>query len=140
MFSFSYYIWAQHREFKEWDQLDDVTKTFRAVRKPLPSILRLNRLSKFNDCDKNLKMIKFLIQFGSNIYNRTQSFIIMINLNDINRHVIYLIYIMLIVCWLDRKHSMSNAMIVIFEILSKKFIWHLFYVCELLSKIYLNSF
>ena len=104
------------------------------------TILRVNRLSKFNDRDGNLKVIRFLTQFDLNIHNRTQSFITMINLNDTNRHVAYLVHIMLIVYWLNRKHSMLNAMIVISEILSKKFIWYLFYVCELLSKTYLNSF
>ena len=103
------------------------------------AILRVNRLSKFNNHDENLKMIGFLIQFNSNIHNRTQSFIIILNLNDTDWHVIYLIHMMLIVCWLDRKHSMSNAMIVISEVLSKELIWHLFYICELLLKIYFNS-
>ena len=103
-------------------------------------ILRVNKLSKFNDHDENFKIIRFLIQFGSNIHNRIQSFITMINLNDTNWHVAYLVHIILIVCWLDRKHSMSDAMIVIFEILSKEFMWHLFYICELLFKTYLNSF
>ena len=60
-------------------------------------ISRVNRLSKFNDRDENLKMIKFLIQFDSNIHNRTQSFITMINLNDTDRYVVYLVHIMLIV-------------------------------------------
>ena len=50
----------------------------------------MNRFSKFNDHDGNLKVIKFLTQFGSNIYNRTQSFIIIINLNDTDWHVAYL--------------------------------------------------
>ena len=103
-------------------------------------ISRVNKLSKFNDRDENFKVIKFLTQFDSNIHNRIQSFVTMINLNDTNRHVAYLIYIMLIVWWLDRKHSMSNTMIVIFEVLSKEFMWHLFYVCELLFKTYFNSF
>ena len=103
-------------------------------------ISRVNRLSKFNDCDENLKVIRFLIQFGSNIHNRTQFFIIMINLNDIDWQVVYLVHTMLIVCWLNRKHLMSNAMTVISEVLSKKSMWHLFYVCKLLLKTYLNSF
>ena len=46
-------------------------------------ISRVNIFSKFNDYDKNLEMIKFLTQFDSNIHNHIQSFIIMINLNDI---------------------------------------------------------
>ena len=103
------------------------------------AISRVNKFSKFNDRDENLKVIRVLIQFGSNIHNRTHSFITRINLNDTNRHVAYLVHIMLIVCWLDRKHSMSDTMIVIFEVPSKEFMWHLFYVCELLSKTYLNS-
>ena len=102
-------------------------------------ILRVNRLSKFNDRDENLKVIRFLIQFNLNIYNYIQSFITMINLNDTNRHVVYLIYIMLIVYWLDREHSISDAMIVISKARSEKFMWHLVYVCELLFKIYFNS-
>ena len=89
-------------------------------------ISRMNRLSKFNDHDGNLKVVKFLTQFGSNIHNRTQPFITMINLNDIDRHVAYLVHIMLIVCWLNRKHLMSDAIIVIFEVLSKKFMYHFF--------------
>ena len=104
------------------------------------TISRVNRLSKFNDRDRNLKMIRFLTQFDSNIHNRIQSFITMINLNNTDRHIAYLIYIMLIVCWLDRKHSMSDAMIIIFEVLLKEFMWHLLYVCELLPKTYFNSF
>ena len=32
-------------------------------------ILQMNRLSKFNDRDKNFKVIRFLIQFGLNIHN-----------------------------------------------------------------------
>ena len=103
-------------------------------------ISRMNKLSKFNDCDKIFKVIRFLTQFDLNIYNRIQYFIIMINLNDTDRYVAYLIYIMLIVCWLNWKYSMSDTMIVIFEVLSKRFMWHFFYVCELLSKIYFNSF
>ena len=89
-------------------------------------ISQVNRLSKFNDRDEILKVIKFLAQFDSNIYNRTQSFITMIDLNDTNRHVAYLIHIILIVCWLDRKYSMSNSIIVIFKVLSKEFSWHFF--------------
>ena len=50
----------------------------------------------------------------------------MINLNNINRHVAYLVHIMLIVCLLNRKHLMWDAMIVIFEVLSKKFMWDFF--------------
>ena len=103
------------------------------------AISRVNRLSKFNNRDRNFKVIRLLTQFGSNIHNRIQSFITIINLNDTDRHVAYLIYILLIVCWLDRKHSMSNAMIVIFEVLLKEFIWYLFYVCELLFRTYRNS-
>ena len=103
-------------------------------------ISRVNRFSKFNDRDENFKVIRFLTQFDSNIHNRTQSFITIINLNDTDWHVVYLVHTMLIVCWLDRKHSMSNAMIVIFEVLSKESIWHLLYVCELLFRIYFSSF
>ena len=102
------------------------------------AISRVNRLSNFNDRAENFKVIKFLIQFGSNIHNRTQSFITMINLNDTDRYFAYLIQIMLIICWLNRMYSMSDTMIVIFEVLSKKFIWHFFYVCELLFKISFN--
>ena len=101
-------------------------------------ISRVNKLSKFNDRDENSKTIRFLTQSDSNIHNCIQSFIIMINLNNTNRHVAYLVHTILIICWLDRKHSMSNAMIVTFEVLLKKFMWHLFYVCELLFKTYLN--
>ena len=103
------------------------------------AISRVKRLSKFNEYDGNLKIVRFLTQFGSNIYNRTQSLITMINLNNTDRHVIYLIHIILIVYWLDRKHLVSDAMIIIFEVLSKEFMWHFFYVCELLFKTYLNS-
>ena len=69
------------------------------------AISRVNRLSKFNDRDENLKVIRFLTQFGSNMHHRTQSFITMINLNDTNRHVVYLIHIMLIICWLNLLRS-----------------------------------
>ena len=61
-------------------------------------ISQVSKLLKFNDRDENFKMIRFLTQFDSNIYNRTQSFITIIHLNDTNRHVIYLIHIILIVC------------------------------------------
>ena len=61
-------------------------------------ISRVNRLSKYNDRDKIFKIIKFLTQFDLNIDNRIQSFITIINLNDTDRHVAYLVYIILIVC------------------------------------------
>ena len=115
-------------------------KRFELFRNHFRVISQVNKLSKFNDRDKNLKVIRFLIQFDSNIHNRTQSFIIIINLNNTDRHVIYLIHIILIIYWSNRKHSILNTMIVIFEVLSKEFMWHLFYVCELLFKTYLNSF
>ena len=104
------------------------------------TISRVNRLLKFNDRDGIFKVIKFLTQFGSNVLNRTQSFIIMINLNNTERHVAYLVHILLIVCWLNQKYSMSDVMIVIFEVFSKRFIWHFLYVCERLSRTYFNFF
>ena len=103
-------------------------------------ISRVNNFLKFNNHDKNFKVVKGLTEFDLNIHNRTQSLITMINLNNINRHVACLIYIMFIIYWLNRKHSMSNVMIIISEILSKKFMWYFFYVYKLLFKTYFNPF
>ena len=69
----------------------------RLFRNHFQIISQMNRLSKLNDRNENLKVIRFLTHFDPNIHNRTQSFIIIINLNDTDGHVAYLVYIMLIV-------------------------------------------